>query len=173
MFSRSCSLLLATLQGATRVKVFNSTVSSHFLNPIPSTRPTDCHVAALQIRRKKHDAPAAGTARTPENTGPVSRAHNDNTPLTGAKRVMLEMGDEAEELSKGRCQIINVWRPLAYPAQDCPLAAMDYRSLDEKDLVPTDLILSNEGNRRGENYSVRHNEAQKWYYLSNQTPSEP
>jgi hypothetical protein len=39
-------------------------------------------------------------------------------------------------------QIINVWRPLAYPAVDCPLAAMDYRTLDaEKDLVPTDLIL--------------------------------
>lgn len=116
-----------------------------------------------QIRRKKHNAPAAGSARTPENTGPVSRAHNDNTPMSGARRVLAEMGDEGEELSKGRCQvsrvetasalgdeltllsleqIVNVWRPLAYPAVDCPLAAMDYRTLDaEKDLVPTDLIL--------------------------------
>lgn len=57
------------------------------------------------IRRKAHSAPSAGTSRTPENTGPVARAHNDNTPATGAKRVLLEMGDEAEELSKGRCQV--------------------------------------------------------------------
>lgn len=84
--------------------------------------------------------------------------------MSGARRVLAEMGDEGEELSKGRCQvsefendsafageltfcsalgqIINVWRPLAYPAVDCPLAAVDYRTLDaEKDLVPTDLIL--------------------------------
>ncbi|GAA6013936.1 hypothetical protein JCM10207_000177 [Rhodosporidiobolus poonsookiae] len=129
-------LLLQTLPGATRVHVFNST-----------------------IRRKKHDAPPSGTARTPENTGPVSRAHNDNTPTTGARRVTLEMGDEAEELSKGRCQ-------------DCPLAYMDYRTLDAADLRPTDLILSNEGNRKGENYSVLFNPSQKWFFLSNQTPQE-
>ncbi len=79
---RSPSLLLSTLPGSTRVKVFNST-----------------------IRRKAHNSPSVGTARTPENTGPVARAHNDNTPATGAKRVTLEMGDEAEELSKGRCQV--------------------------------------------------------------------
>lgn len=109
----------------------------------------------------KHNAVAASKERTPANTGPVARAHNDNTPATGARRVMLEMGDEAEELSKGRCQvcratsswtsrkadgdgdaqIINVWKPLAHAAQDSPLAYMDYRSLDKSDLVPTDLIL--------------------------------
>ena len=143
------SLLLSTLPGATRVKVFNST-----------------------IRRKAHNTPATGTARTPENTGPVARAHNDNTPATGAKRVLLEMGAEAERLSKGRCQIVNVWRPLAYAAVDAPLAYVDFRSLDGADLVATDLILSNEGNRRGENYSLRHNGAQKWYFLSEQLPAE-
>ncbi|ORY88157.1 hypothetical protein BCR35DRAFT_289397 [Leucosporidium creatinivorum] len=149
-FKEMEQLLLASLPGSTRVQVFNST-----------------------IRRKKHNAPAAGTARTPENTGPVSRAHNDNTPMSGARRVLAEMEDEGEELSKGRCQIINVWRPLSYPAVDCPLAAMDYRTLDaEKDLVPTDLILSNEGGRKGQNYSVLHSPAQKWYYLSEQRPDE-
>ena len=62
---------------------------------------------------------------------------------------------------------------MSYPAVDTPLAYVDYRSVDfAKDLVATDLILSNEGNRRGENYSLSHNPAQKWYYLSNQTPSE-
>ncbi|GAA5905821.1 hypothetical protein JCM6882_000469 [Rhodosporidiobolus microsporus] len=148
-FQEMEQLLLSTLPGSTRVHVFNST-----------------------IRKKKHDAPAASSARTPENTGPVARAHNDNTPATGARRVMLEMGDEAEELSKGRCQIVNVWRPLSYPAQDCPLAYMDYRTLSPSDLRPTDLILSNEGNRKGENYSVLHNPTQKWYFLSDQRPSE-
>ncbi|GAA5863124.1 hypothetical protein JCM8547_002805 [Rhodosporidiobolus lusitaniae] len=149
-FKEMQQLLLRTLPGSTRIHVFNST-----------------------IRRKKHDAPAAGTARTPENTGPVARAHNDNTPATGARRVVLEMGDEADKLSKGRCQIVNVWRPLAYPAQDCPLAYMDFRTLDvEQDLRATDLILSNEGNRKGENYSVLHNPAQKWYFLQDQTPEE-
>mgnify|MGYP001591463096 FL=1 len=64
-----------------------------------------CSRRHKQIRRKKHDAPAAGTARTPENTGPVARAHVDNTPLSGARRVLAEMGDEGEELAKGRCQV--------------------------------------------------------------------
>ncbi|GAA5980388.1 hypothetical protein JCM11641_001786 [Rhodosporidiobolus odoratus] len=164
--------------------------------PPPGMPATNIEPYSIGIRRKKHNAPSAGSARTPENTGPVSRAHNDNTPATGARRVMLEMGEEAEELSKGRCQvcsspffglvdvwhkfknvragqIVNVWRPLAYPAQDCPLAYMDYRTLNvEQDLRATDLILSNEGNRKGENYSVLHNPAQKWYFLSNQTPEE-
>lgn len=153
-------------------------LSGFFSAPSPARRASTCSTqpretfrfssscprspsSPLQIRRKKHNTPSAGSARTPENTGPVSRAHNDNTPTTGARRVMLEMGDEAEELSKGRCQvrflpfplasrrelplheqIINVWRPLVYPAQDCPLAYMDYRTLDPKaDLRATDLIL--------------------------------
>ncbi|KAM0750357.1 hypothetical protein T439DRAFT_326326 [Meredithblackwellia eburnea MCA 4105] len=149
-FKETEELLLGILPKATRIKIFNST-----------------------IRKKKHDAPLTGTARTPENTGPVSRAHVDNTSLSGERRVWAEMGEEAEELSNGRCQIINVWRPLSHPAVDCPLAVMDYRTLDfDKDLRATDLILSNEGNRKGENFSVYSNPSQRWYYLSNQTPSE-
>ncbi|KAL8278575.1 hypothetical protein RQP46_009067 [Phenoliferia psychrophenolica] len=52
---------------------------------------------------------------------------------------------------------------------------MDSRTLDfERDLVATDLILSNEGGRKGENYSVLSNPSkQAWYYLSNQRPDEP
>ncbi|GAA6042582.1 hypothetical protein JCM8097_003142 [Rhodosporidiobolus ruineniae] len=142
-------LLRATLPGAKRVHIFNQT-----------------------IRKKKHDAPFNGPTRTPENTGPVARAHVDNTAASGARRVFLEMGDDAEALSKGRCQIINVWRPISHPAQDCPLTYMDYRSLDPKNLIKTDLILSNEGNRKGENYSLTYNPEQKWYFLSDMTPQE-
>ncbi|KAI5477744.1 hypothetical protein MNV49_005933 [Pseudohyphozyma bogoriensis] len=144
------ALLLTTLPGAKRVQVFNNTV-----------------------RRRKHNAPDSGLGRVPANTGPVSRAHVDNTSMSGARRVLAEMGDEGEELSKGRCQIINVWRPLSYPAVDCPLAVLDYRTLDMNDLKATDLILSNEGGRKGENFSLVHNPDQKWYYMANQSPSEP
>lgn len=54
----------------------------------------------------------------------------------------LGAGSSSAQADIAHEQIINVWRPLAYPAVDCPLALMDYRTLDyEKDLVVTDLIL--------------------------------
>jgi hypothetical protein len=82
---------------------------------------------------------------------PVHRVHVDHTAKSGPQRVRDLLGDDAEELLRGRVQIINVWRPIKGPLLDAPLAVCDARSVDPHDLVPSDLIYPN---RVGETYSV-------------------
>lgn len=82
----------------------------------------------------------------------------------------LHLGEEAEQLLKGRAQIINLWRPIRGPVQDTPLAMADFRTVDPvNDVVATDLIYPE---RTGETYSVKHNPAQKWYWVSEQQTDE-
>ena len=40
--------------------------------------------------------------------------------------------DEADELLKGRVQVINLWRPIKGPLQDAPLALCDARTVDPR-----------------------------------------
>jgi len=114
-----------------------------------------------------HTIRSPATQKTTKLRGPVLRAHVDQTPKAGAERVFLHLGDDAERLSKGRAQIINVWRPIK-KVESTPLAYADYRSVDfDKDLVPADLIYPH---RVGETFSLRHNSNQHWYYYSQQEP---
>ena len=93
---------------------------------------------------------------------PASRVHVDHTARSGPQRVRDLMGEEAEELLKGRVQVINFWRPLFSPLQDAPLAVCDSRTVATEDLVPSDLVYKE---RVGETYSVRYNPAHQWYYV--------
>ena len=71
--------------------------------------------------------------------------------------------DEAEELLKGRVQVINLWRPiLDEPLRDAPLAVCDSRTVKSDDLVPSDLVYRD---RVGETYSVKYNPGHQWYYV--------
>ncbi|KAI0923126.1 hypothetical protein AcV7_005720 [Taiwanofungus camphoratus] len=102
--------------------------------------------------------------------GPVERVHIDQTFDAAVKRVHYHLGDEAEELLKGRVRIINVWRPIRNPVAHKPLAVSDWRYLDTAhDLVPVRFIYPH---REGSTFSVRYNPNHQWYYLSNQTPDE-
>lgn len=67
---------------------------------------------------------------------PVQQVHVDQTPGAAETRVRRHLpADEAEELLKGRYQIINVWRPIENPASDFPLAVIDWRSSEPSDFV--------------------------------------
>jgi hypothetical protein len=67
----------------------------------------------------------------------------------------------------------SVWAPLKGPVLDWPLAVCESTSVD-----PQDLVLATQRQARGskdtdsENVVVRYNPQQRWYYLSNQMPSE-
>ncbi|KAI0923127.1 hypothetical protein AcV7_005721 [Taiwanofungus camphoratus] len=118
------------------------------------------------IRRKPIDQ------RDPKSLlrGPVERVHIDQTFDAAVKRVHHHLGDEAEELLKGRVRIINVWRPIKNPVAHKPLAVSDWRYLDAgHDLVPVRHIYPD---REGSTFSVRYNPNHQWYYLSSQTPDE-
>ena len=93
---------------------------------------------------------------------PATRVHVDHTAKSGPQRVRDLLPDEAEELLKGRVQVINLWRPLFTPLQDAPLAVCDSRTLADGDLVPSDLVYQH---RVGETYSVKYNPAHQWYYV--------
>jgi hypothetical protein len=93
---------------------------------------------------------------------PATRVHVDHTARSGPQRVRDLLGEEAEELLKGRVQVINLWRPIKGPLRDAPLAVCDARTVDPADLVPSDLIYRD---RVGETYSVTYNPAHRWYYV--------
>nr|POE92413.1 hypothetical protein CFP56_69660 [Quercus suber] len=146
------------------------------------------HIFDHTIRRRTKDSPRQ----------PVQQVHVDQTPGAVDVRVRRHLPDEAEELLKGRYQIINVWRPIENPATDFPLAVVDWRSTDPKDFVPIDLMyptrsdsahddddrgketlpsadtyFSTEGYEvKGETLGVSRSEKHKFYYMKDMSPDE-
>jgi hypothetical protein len=100
---------------------------------------------------------------------PATRVHVDQTDLSGRNRVFEHLPEEAEELLKGRVQVINLWRPIRGPVRDAPLAMCDGQSVEPGDLVASELIYPN---RRGETYSVRYNLKHRWFYFPEMTTDE-
>lgn len=105
--------------------------------------------------------------------------------------------EEADQLLKGRYQLINVWRPIENPAADFPLAVIDWRSTNPSDFVKVDLLYpkrqpeeddddrgkealpdssshtSTEGYEiKGETFGVRPNENHRFFYVKDMTPEE-
>jgi hypothetical protein len=93
---------------------------------------------------------------------PVARVHVDHTVKSGPQRVRDLLPDEAEELLRGRVQVINLWRPIRGPLRDAPLAVCDAGTVEFKDLVAADLVYPD---RTGETYSVAYNPNHRWYYV--------
>jgi hypothetical protein len=100
---------------------------------------------------------------------PATRVHVDQTATSGANRVHEHLPAEADELLKGRVQVINLWRPIRGPLRDTPLALCDAASVPAEDLVASDLIYPN---RNGETYSVKFNPAHRWFYFPDMTAEE-
>ena len=99
---------------------------------------------------------------------PVRRIHNDRTFVSGPRRVRDHLPPrEAEERLKHRFAIINVWRPIAHPVENFPLALCDARSIDPEDLVPSDLVYRD---KVGEVYSFLHHPRHHWSYFPRLTP---
>jgi hypothetical protein len=100
---------------------------------------------------------------------PAKRVHNDYTAWSSPKRVRELMGEEAEELLKHRFAIINLWRPIRGPLLDSPLALCDAQSLEEENLIASDLKYPD---RTGETYSITYNPDQRYYYFPKMQPDE-
>ena len=114
---------------------------------------------AHTVRRRVMGADdrAPGTPRQP-----ATRVHVDHTAKSGPQRVRELLGDEAEELLRGRVQVINLWRPIRGPLRDAPLAVCDASSVAAGDLVPSDLVYRD---RVGETYGVTFNPNHRWFYV--------
>ena len=132
---------------------------------------------------------------------PVQQVHVDQTPAAAATRVRRHVKlppAEVDALLSKRYQLINVWRPIGHAATDFPLAVIDWRTTEPKDLAAVDLlypvrndnddddrgketlpdaapadVASTEGYEvRGETYGVLPSEGHKFYYVKDMTPDE-
>ena len=110
-----------------------------------------------------------GSRATSSLREPVRRVHNDQTFVSGPRRVRDHLStDEAAQRLKHRFAIINLWRPLDVVEQ-LPLALCDARSIAGSDLVPSDLVYKD---KVGETFSFAHNPAHRWYYFPKLRPDE-
>ena len=132
---------LKTLTGCNRVHIFDHTV-----------RASD---AGLREQKQVRE--------------PAQLVHNDYTSNSGFVCLRENLGDDADNLARGRFQIINVWRPLVDPVEDYPLALCDARSLDPSDLIDSERRAPN---HTGEIQLAVHADEQRWYYYSEMRPPE-
>ena len=109
---------------------------------------------------------------------PVDQVHNDYTEESGPRRKQ-EVLDAAghPDLADRRVAFVNLWRPIIGPVQDNPLAVCDARSVAPDDLVTTHIHHFSEDDlttprHRGQIYSVRHNPAHQWFFVSDMRPDE-
>jgi hypothetical protein len=102
---------------------------------------------------------------------PVSQVHVDQTAASAIARVHRHLpASDVPRLLERRFQIINLWRPIATPAIDWPLALCDYRSVDlKREVIPVKLIFPD---REGETLGVKYNKNHMWKYLEGMTPDE-
>jgi hypothetical protein len=103
---------------------------------------------------------------------PAQHVHVDYTKNTGPSRAaeMID-SDELKTLQGKRFIQVNVWRSINGLVEEMPLAFLDSQSLDEKDLVPTEIAFKDK-KRLGEIYALKHNAKQQWYYYPEMNSSE-
>jgi len=120
----------------------------------------------LALRRRR-----PGVADSADLRQPAAGVHVDQSTAAAIARVHRHLpASDAQKLLERRFQIINLWRPIANPAVDWPLALCDHRSVDvERDTFPVTLIFPH---REGETLGVKYNETHKWKYLHGMTPEE-
>ncbi len=106
---------------------------------------------------------------------PVRRVHNDFTAKSGYTRARLELAargideDEIDALLQQRFAVINIWRAIASPIQESPLAVCDAQSIAPTDLVASDLVYRD---RVGEVYAIAYNPTHRWFYFPQMQPNE-
>ena len=118
------------------------------------------------IRRRM---PANLEAQTTVSRPAVLLVHSDYTEKSGPQRVRDVLPDEAEALLQGRVAFYNVWKSLAEPVEELPLAMCDADTDDDGDMLRMDLKYRE---RTGEIYVMRHNPAHRWTYFPGMNADE-
>jgi len=98
---------------------------------------------------------------------PTSVVHIDYTLFSAVESSRELLGLAPENFN--RVLAVNLWKPLKGPLTDWPLAVCDARTVEESDLIATDIVRRTVFN---ENYQVYYNEKQEWWYLSEQRSDE-
>lgn len=117
-----------------------------------------------------HTLRDGGASRATGVKEPVRLIHNDQTFVSGPRRVRDHLPpEEAAQWLQGRFAIVNLWRPVREVVESSPLALCDSRSIDERDVVAQDFIYPT---MTGETYAFVHNPRHHWYYFPLMSPDE-
>ncbi len=141
VYYKECEALIKEVSGAKRVVVFDHTLRT-----------------ASDEQRE-----------TQKIRDVVSRVHNDYTEWSGPQRVRDIMGEEAEELLRGRFAIIQVWRPINHPVENHPLAICDAQSISPANLVVNERHYPG---RVGQTYAITHDPGERWHWFPHMRPDE-
>jgi len=84
-----------------------------------------------------HTLRSSAAQRAEGTREPVRVVHNDQTFVSGPRRVRDHLpADEAELRLRKRFAIVNLWRPIGTTVEIWPLAVLDGRTIETDDLVP-------------------------------------
>jgi hypothetical protein len=129
-----------------------------------ATGATDVVVFDHNIRGRKGPAKALAANDVKR---PVFHIHTDFSSRSARERAAAVLG-RTPALGQ-RMVAINVWRPLAGPLRDCPLAICDASSVDQGDFRSADLIYPD---RIGQIYYLAFNPGHRWYYAPDMQTDE-
>lgn len=117
-----------------------------------------------QVRKREVGRPALTFGRHGDGSKPAAagRIHNDYTEVSGRRRLALVLGDDKARAVRRYC-IVNIWRSVAGPILDTPLALCDSRSVTVSDLQPSEVRYRD---RNGEIYLLSHSPRHQWFYYS-------
>ena len=118
-----------------------------------------------QVRRREAGRPALAFGRQGDGSNPaaVGRVHNDYSEESGRRRLALVLGSQGIRAPVRHFSIVNIWRSIAGPVEDTPLAVCDARSIAMADLVPAEIRYPD---RSGEIFLVEHAAEHRWAYFS-------
>lgn len=116
------------------------------------------------LRQREVGRPALTFGRHGNGRNPaaVGRIHNDYTEASGLARLGLVLEDRAAIERVSRFAIVNIWRSIAGPVVDTPLAVCDARTVSSRDFVSAEIRYQE---RSGEIYLVTHAPGHRWCYF--------
>ena len=118
-----------------------------------------------QVRKREAGRPSLTFGRHGDGSNPAAagRIHNDYTEDSGRRRLALVLGDADEAKSVQRYCIVNIWRSIAGPVVDTPLALCDPQSVTTLDLQVSEARYAT---RNGEIYLLSYSPRHRWFYYS-------
>lgn len=131
---RHASQWLQTHLGATRVAQYGATMRRRIAEDGAWLLGLTCRWSLTTSARTD---PAHPKEFDTGKLQPATVAHCDGSQFSANKRARDTLGLSEEEAKGKRIAIINVWRPLAGPVVDSPLALCDARTVVEEDYTIT------------------------------------
>lgn len=116
------------------------------------------------VRKREEGRPALTFGRHGDGKSPAAngRVHNDYTEASGRHRLSLVLREARCAGEVARYGIVNVWRSIAAPVADTPLAVCDARTVSALDFVATDIHYEQ---RQGEIYLFEYSARHAWSYF--------